>query len=161
MFNLRGNICGLAANLVKAVWAVGTTQGATGSLNSTNAITYVIDGIQYTLGAQTSKAIALATTPLVPFVQPVLTTCLYLIQVDSAQAVTIVPGTPVLATDLSNGAKVLAWPQPADNVAVVGAYRVTLASTATYQPGVTALNATNVTTTYYDLACLPSNPLTS
>ena len=158
MFNLRGNICGLAANFVKAVWATG---GTTTCFSSTNAITYVIDGIIYSLGAVTNKVIVLLPTSLVTFVQPVLTTCLYLIQVDSAQVVTVVPGTPVLATDLANGAKVLNWPQPADNNAVIGAFRVTLASAATFQPAVTAFNATNVTTTYYDLSCLPSNPLTS
>lgn len=161
MYNLNQSLVGVNANLIKAGLAIGTTQGSTGTIKTTTTTSYTIDSIYYSKSNTDNIAIVPAIAAQVNAIQAVLTTCLYLVQIDSAGAVTVVKGKEVLTSDLTNGSKVLEWPQPTDNRAVIGAYRVSLASTATYQFGVTALNASNVTTTYYDLVSIPSAPLTS
>ncbi len=120
-------------------------------------IDFAIDGIGY------HKADAATVAPFTAAaVQPVLTKCLYLVQIDSAGAITTVKGTAVLTADLVAGNKVLQWPRPAANKCPVGAVKITLASTATFTAGTTALDATNVTATYYDfVGGMPSAPLTS
>jgi hypothetical protein len=120
-------------------------------------IDFCIDGIGY------HKADAATVAPFTAAaVQPVLTKCLYLVQIDSAGTITTVKGTAVLTADLTAGNKVLQWPQPAAGKCPVGAVKITLASTATFTAGTTALDATNVTATYYDfVGGMPSAPLTS
>lgn len=119
-------------------------------------IDFCIDGIFY------NKADAATNLPLsAGVIQPVLTKCLYLIYVNAAGTVASVQGKPVLTADLTNGVAVLKWPDLPANVAPIGAVKITLASTATFTPGTTALDAANVTATYYDLFAVPGNPLTS
>ncbi len=120
-------------------------------------IDFAIDGIGY------HKADAATVAPFTAaVVQPALTKCLYLVQIDSAGAISTVKGTAVLTADLTAGNKVLQWPRPAANKCPVGAVKITLASTATFTAGTTALDAANVTATYYDfVGGMPSAPLTS
>jgi hypothetical protein len=119
-------------------------------------IDFSIDGINY------HKADAATVAPFTAgTVQPVLTKCLYLVCIDSVNTITTVQGTPVLTADLTAGTKVLKWPAYPASKCVVGAVKITLASTATFTPGTTALDATNVTATYYDLFNIPAAPLTS
>ena len=141
--------------------AVGIGDGAKTGVAITTALAFMIDGVRLAKGAAATN-LPLSAGPL----QPVLTTCLYLIYVNAAGTVAAIAVKPVLSADLANGAAVLKWPDmPAivsnGNVAPVAAVRITLASTATFQPGVTALDAANVTTTYTQLFSLPANPLQS
>lgn len=119
-------------------------------------VDFCIDGILY------NHADAATNLPLTAAaVQPVLTKCLYLICVNSAGTVTSVKGEAVLTADLTAGTKVLQWPVPTVDTCPVGAVKMTLASTATFTAGTTALDAANCTATYYDLHNVPSEPLTS
>jgi hypothetical protein len=119
-------------------------------------IDFCIDGILY------HKADAATDLPLTAdTVQPVLTKCLYLIVVDSGGTVSSVQGEPVLTADLTAGTKVLKWPACPASKAPIGAVKMTLASTATFTPGTTALDAANCTATYYNLFSVPTAPLTS
>ena len=119
-------------------------------------VDFSIDGILY------HKADAATVAPFTAgTVQPVLTKCLYLVCIDSGGTITTVQGTPVLTADLVAGNAVLQWPKPSASVCVVGAVKITLASTATFTPGTTALDASNVTATYYNLSRVPAAPLTS
>jgi len=117
---------------------------------------FCIDGILY------NKADAATNVPLTAAaIQPVLTKCLYLICIDSGGTISSVKGTAVLAADLTAGTAVLKWPDlPADKCAI-GCVKIALASTATFTAGTTALDASNVTATYYDLFSVPTEPLTS
>lgn len=159
MFNLNenskgGNLCHSKAGL-----AIGdTTKTGTNSFAAPNGAgtDFSIDGIMY------HKADAATVAPFtVAAVQPVLTKCLYLVCIDSAGAITTVKGTAVLTADLTAGTKVLQWPEVPASKCAVGAVKITLASTATFTPGTTALDAANVTATYYDLFAVPTAPLTS
>lgn len=119
-------------------------------------VDFVIDGILY------NKADAATNLPLTAATaQTALSKCLYLICVDSAGAVTSVKGTDVLTADLTAGTKVLKWPALPANKAPIGAVKIALASSGTFTAGTTALDAANVTTTYYDLFSVPTAPLTS
>ena len=119
-------------------------------------IDFCIDGILYNKGdAATNLPLTAATA------QTALSKCLYLICVDSSGTVTSVKGTDVLTADLTAGTKVLQWPQPTANTCPIGAVKITLASTGAFTAGTTALDAANVTATYYDLFNVPTAPLTS
>lgn len=116
-----------------------------------------IDGLAY------HKAEAATNVPLTAgTVQPVLTTCLYLVCIDADGTYVTVQGTPVLNADLDNGTKVLDWPTvPADNCPV-GAVKIKVENAATFTPGTTALDAGDVTDTYYNFAAgMPTRPLQS
>ncbi len=154
MINLNDIQRGGCFNLVRAGLAIG--DGAKTGPAIVNTITYLIDGVQYT---KTGAATVLPLTAAA--LQPVLTTCLYLIVINAAGTVTSIAGKPVLSSDLTAGTAVLKWPDLPSDVAPVGAVRITLASTATFLPGTTALDATNVTATYLNLFSLPAKPLTA
>lgn len=117
---------------------------------------YSIDGITY---SKTGAATVIPFTAL--GLQAALTKCLYLAVIDSSGTVTFVKGTAVLTADLTAGTKVLKWPTVPAGLCPWGAVKITCASTATFTPGTTALDAANVTATYYDLATIPTTPLTS
>lgn len=163
MYNINSqNVSGLAMAFSDAGIGLGTTQGATGTVKTTATLSFTIDSQWYSKAATDNIAVNPIAKPGGGSwdIQPVLTTCLYLLQIDSAGVVSSVPGKPVLSADLTAGSAILEYPMPSKDRAVFGAYRVTVASTATYYLGVTALNATNVTTTYLDLIGLPTNGVT-
>jgi hypothetical protein len=120
-------------------------------------IDFAIDGNAY------HKADAATVLPLTATtVQPVLTKCLYVMQVDAGGTVTSVQGVPVLTADLTAGKAALHFPEPTLGKCPFGAVKVETQSTATFTPGTTALDAANIVETYYDfLGGMPSNPLTS
>lgn len=123
---------------------------------TTVATVFCIDGISYARGAATTNLPMSAAAT-----QPILTKCLYLICSDSAGTITSVKGSHVLTADLVAGTKVLQWPELPAGKCALGAIKVTLANAATFTAGTTALNATDVTPTYYDLFNIPAAPLAS
>lgn len=119
-------------------------------------IDFCIDGILYNHGdAATNLPLTAAAA------QGLLTKCLYLIVVDYAGTVSSVKGTAVLTADLVAGTKVLQWPALPAGKAPVGAVKIAVTTTYNFTAGTTALDATGVTATYYDLFAVPTAPLTS
>lgn len=158
MFNLNEEAKGGTFCMSKAGLAIGDGAKTGISLASTvgTGTDYCIDGILY------NKADSATNVPLTAAaVQAVLTKCLYLICIDSSGTISSVKGTAVLAADLTAGNAVLKWPEVPANKCAIGAVKIALASTATFTAGTTALDATNVTATYYDLFSVPTAPLTS
>ncbi len=117
---------------------------------------YSIDGIMYNIADSATNKPFTADV-----IQPVLTKCLYLVCTDSSGTVTTVKGKAVLTADLTNGVAVLKWPEYPTSKCVIGAVKIACASTATFTAGTTALDASNVTATYYDLHNVPVANLTS
>lgn len=118
---------------------------------------FCIDGIMYhDVDADNQAMTALAA-------QAVLTTCIYLVTVNGSAtpALTITKGTEQLTADLTAGTHTLAWPTPPADSCPIGAFKVACASTATFTSGTTDLSAANLTVVYYDLASVPTAPLTS
>ena len=117
---------------------------------------FAIKGIIYTrAGAATVAPLTAATA------QGLLTTCLYLICLDSSGTLSSVKGTAVLSAALAAGTAVLHWPTPAADTCPIGAIKVVTANAANFTAGTTALDATDVTETYYNLLLVPEAPLTS
>jgi len=121
------------------------------------AASYCIDGIGYiTTAAATVKPLTAVATP-----QAALTKCLYLICVDASFNVTSVKGREVLVADLVAGNDVLEWPEVPVNKVAVGAVKVETGA-VTFTPGTTALDAANITETYYNIVGgVPVKPLAS
>lgn len=158
MNNLNNNSKGGTFCMSKAGLAIGDGAKTGIALASTvgTGTDFCIDGIMY------NKADSATNVPLTAAaVQPVLTKCLYLICINSSGTISSVKGTAVLTAALTAGTSVLQWPDLPTDVCPIGAVKITLASTATFTAGTTALDATNVTATYYDLFNVPTVPLTS
>lgn len=158
MDNLNNNSRGGTFCMSKAGLAIGDGTKTGISLASTvgTGTDFSIDGIMY------NKADSATNVPLTAAaVQAVLTKCLYLVCINSSGTISTVKGTAVLSADLTAGTKVLQWPDLPTDVAPIGAVKISLASTATFTAGTTALDASNVTATYYDLHNIPAAPLTS
>ena len=118
-------------------------------------VDYAIKGIFYHKADADNLAMTAATA------QAVLTTCVYLVCLDSSGNLTTVKGTEQLNADLTAGTAVLDWPTPTADTCCIGAVKVKCESTATFTAGTTSLAASNVTDTYYNLAAVPVAPLTS
>lgn len=160
MDNSTQSLVGGSFTIGKPTVVIGTAQGATGTVKITNAMDYCVDGAMYQKAA-TDNIPVNPITAQANLVSGLLTTCLYLLQINAAGTVSSVKGAEVLTADLASGAKVLQYPRPTDGNAPFAYFRVAVTTTYTYQFGVTALNATGVTTTYQDLFSVPSAPLTA
>lgn len=120
-----------------------------------NGTDYAINGLLYHK-ADTDN---IAMTALAA--QAALTTCLYLVQIDSSQAVSLKKGNEVLNTVLAAGNDVLHWPLPDASKCALGYFKVKCANAATFTSGTTDLSASDLTVTYYDVLVPPPAPLTS
>jgi hypothetical protein len=139
--------------------SVGLSAGTTTSkLDLNAAVDFSIDGVMYTSAIADETVITNSDTGVTFDTQAALTTCLYLVGIDSANAVTVTKGAEIVTADLGENAA-LHWPECPANDAPVGAFRVLAASGYTFIAGTTALDATGITTTYYDLSTVPTTAL--
>ena len=150
-FGRGGSFCLSMAGL-----AIGsTTTGIAIAAPNGAGVDFAINGQSYHKADAATAAITAAAA------QAVLTKCIYLICLNVSGTVSSVKGREVTTAALVAGTDVLDWPQRLVNTVAIGAVKITLASTATFTAGTTALNATNVTATYYNLFSIPAEPLTS
>lgn len=118
-------------------------------------IDYAIDGVAYHK-ADTDN---IAMTALAA--QAADTKCLYLVQIDSAGAVSLKKGVEELTADMASGKRVLHWPEPDDAKCPIGGFKIETDG-VTFTSGTTDLGAASITDTFYDFAGgMPSAPLTS
>jgi len=154
MFTANDQIRGLTLHTGNSALALGN--GSKLGVATVAATTFAINGIAY------SRAAAATDRPLTAdTAQGLLTKCLYLICSNSAGAITSVQGIAVPTLDIAAGNDVLQWPTPDSTTCVIGAVKIQTASTANFTPGTTALDAANITATYYNLCSIPAAPLTS
>lgn len=150
-------LSGQTGCFAKAGLAEGTT-AATIKIAAPNGagIDFAIDGKAYHKADTDSIAVTAHSQ------QAVLTTCLYLVQIDSDGTVSTKKGNEVLTAQLGEVGGSLQWPIPDDDKCPIGGYKVTLASTATFTNGTTDHSAANVTVNYIDfIGGLPARPETS
>lgn len=126
--------------MAKALLAEGTNAG---TIKTTNAISYSINGILYTKAA--TDNIAVNALPA----QAAGTTRWYLIQIDSAGAITL---------KQSAVATPLALPDPDNDKCPIGLLKIVTANAATFTAGTTDLGATDVVDTFYDITVSPGVP---
>jgi hypothetical protein len=164
------------------VLAINAASAAT--VKTTGAIVNAVDGIirsKAALSAQALSALAAADLPssgsgyVQPagitgfYVQPAQTTAYYVLVMNAAQTVKVVQGTwrktgvnaaipdfqPIITP---NGISVVGdgnVPDVPDGVVPFGMIKVACGSAA-FTPATTALDAANITFTFYDLMCLPA-----
>ena len=88
-------------------------------------------------------------------------TRIYGIFLDTAGAVSILPGPIVDSVELAAGRVALQWPDAPVGLCPIGGLRIALTAGTTFTPGGTDLSASGVTDTFYNLADMPANPLTA
>ena len=155
--------------------AAGLAEGTNANtIQIANNITYTIDGRFYSKATTDNIAISY-TGPSVyqaaaGGVQAVNggfsggvngSTRVYLICLNAAGTVSIVPGQIVYSAELAAGRVALPFPDAPAGVCPIGAMRIALTAGTAFTPGSTDLSATGVTDTWYDLMDVPANPLTA
>ena len=122
-------------------------------------IDYAINGIAYHAADADNIDTGVPVNTDISAVQAADTKCLYLVQLDSDGAMSVVKGKDVLTTDVTAGAGVQ-WPHPTDNRCPIGGVKVVTVA-VTFTLGTTNFDASGVTETYYDFAVgMPAVPQT-
>lgn len=125
------------------------------SADNGNGIDYAIHGIAY------HKATADNIAVTAHAVQAVSTSCLYLVQVDSAGTVSTKKGTEQLTASLGANLAIY-WPSPDEDKCAIGGYKIATSASVTFTNGSTDLGATGITDTFYNfIGGLPNAPQTS
>lgn len=141
------------------------TFGSAGLAEGTNANTFKIDtaeaGVMYAING---LAYHKADTDNIAFTthaaQAALTTCVYLVQIDSGGTISTKKGNEELNADLAAGKVALHFPEPDADRCALGAIKVKCENAATFTAGSTDLGASDVTDTYYNFALGgPARPL--
>jgi hypothetical protein len=151
--------------LTSGALANGTTAG---TIQTTATIAYTIDGTFSSKAATNNVPITMALDPV--YGQPTDgsftgavggSTRLYGFYMDAAGVISVRPGPVVNSLDLAAGTAPLQYPAPLKSRCNFGAMRVAVTASTTFVPGVTALNAAGVTTTFLNLMQFPGEPIKS
>ena len=139
-------------NFISGALAVGST---TTKVNLASAVDYSIDGQLY------HKAITADTFAHTNLgVQSADSTKYYLLSLDSAGTGLITPGNEVLTVNIGVGGGVVQpyLPKLASTQTPIGVIKVVTVA-VTFAPGVDAHTKAGVTTTYFNLSCVPTSGL--
>ena len=137
--------------LVKGKLAIGDPK-----FNVTGTLNYVIDGIMYnSTSPGSNNAFSTGHTALGN-----QEACVFGVWIDSSNVLSTTQGPIVSNTDVTAGKTVIPLPAVVDAKALVGLIKVRTA-VATFTPGTTCTNATNITSTKYDTFAMPVAPFTS
>lgn len=126
------------------------------TFNTANVINFTVDGVFNAKAILNNVAFSSGHSALAAGCA-----CLFAVWVSLTGTVSTTQGKVVATADLSAGTGKTAIPMPdviASN-ALIGLIKVVTAGAATFTPNTTALNATNVTATYYDTSQMPTVPL--
>lgn len=150
---------------VKATLAINAGSAAT--IKNTGAIIYSVDGVMYTKAALSAQSIAIthdqfgravASQPsLAAYVQPASSTVYYIVCLNAAGTVGVVQGGYSGQTITVGGQPFVSdgsMPVVPDSYTPVGVIKIVTGAT-TFTPATTALDAANVTATYFDVSTLP------
>lgn len=157
-----GNRCHTKATLA-------INAGSAATVKTTGATIFSIDGVLYTKAALSAQSIAVTHrfdgSPVSvadpAYVQPAGVTAFYVVALNAAGTVAVVQGSYAgqVIRDGNDLALVLTGtgdiPQEPAGYTAIGVIKVATAGAATFTPGTTALDATNVTATYFDVSVLP------
>jgi hypothetical protein len=150
MFNLSELIRGGTLCLSKAGLHAGTTSTIDIAAPDGAGVDYAIAGVLY------HEADSNTNAPTACALQAALTSCLYLVQLDTSHAITVVKGTEVLTANL--GLAPLEWPVPTASKCPIGGFRIDTATGYTFTSGTTTFNSNN-TATFYDFMAVPDAPI--
>lgn len=121
-------------------------------------VDFVIDGVLYHK-ADTADIPVVVTDEdgTAVSTQAALTTCLYLVQLDSSGNLTTVKGTEELSTELAAGDKSLKYPAPTADTCPIGWVKIVTEAT-TFLCGTDDFSKSLVTDTFGDLFAIPPHP---
>lgn len=139
-----------------------------GKIKTTATVTYTINGVFKSKGATDNVVLTYAG----PSVYSAASngsftggangsTRLYGVYLDAGGNFSVVPGPIVDTAALAAGSAALQFPGAKADAACIGAVRIAVTAGTSFVPGTTALDATGVTTTYYNLSSVPGEPLRS
>lgn len=152
--------------LASGALATGTT---TSTVKTTVAVPFLIDGLFYSKAITDNMSIAISQNSGV-YGDPGNgsftggangSTRLYGLFLDTAGALSAVPGPIVDTAALAAGSTPLQFPPVQRKKACIGFVRIALTSGTTFIPGTTLLGAAGVTTTYLNAGSVPAEPLTA
>ena len=148
--NLLGNFC--ASRVAVAIHGTNTE-----NILTTVAAVFAIDGIFYTLAAQTEIDLSAITVSSGVGTVADGYTKIFLIQLNSAGTITVNAGDAVLTADITAGTKDAAFPEPEDDKVAIAAVKVANATGSAFTLGTTDLDTVGITDTYYNLCRVPVN----
>ena len=161
---LLGNRC-----LSYATLAINAGSAAT--IKTTGTTTFSVDGILYTKAALSAQSFAIthdqfgrdvSTLPsLAAYVQPANTTVMYIVALNASGTVAVVQGGYAgQVLNLEGGVYTCdgRMPDVPSGYTAIGVVKIATGAT-TFTPATTALDAANVTATYYNVSVLPSASL--
>lgn len=157
------------ANMTLNVPALAINAAGAATVKTTNAIEYSVGGIGKSKAALSAQSIAVThdfqgtavAKGFKAYAQPAGTRAIYVLSVNAAGTVAVSQGTYVgqrlpkpgdLSVTMDGTGFVPAEPK---GYTAFGAIVISLANAATFTPGTTALDAANVSATFYDISVLP------
>ena len=162
--HVLGNRCHTKATLA-------INAGGAATAKTTGATIYSIGGVLYTKGALSNQSLAVThrldgtpvTTAEPAYVQPALTTAIYVVALNAAGTIAVVQGSyngqavtfkPDLTKIMTGDGDI---PDEPAGYTAIGAIKVVTAAATTFTPGTTLLDAVGVTATYFDVSVLPES----
>jgi hypothetical protein len=151
--------------------------GGAATVKTTAAPVYTVNGVAYTGSILAAQSVAITHdengNAYLGYVQPAGVTAYYTLALNAAGTVSVVQGmfagqkagtdpTVGVGPAYSMGASFIGGGRVPDVPAgytPFGVIKVVTAGAATFTPGTTALDAVNVTVTYFDVAVIPSSLL--
>lgn len=159
-----GNRCHTKATLA-------INAGGAATIKTTGATIFSIGGVLYSKAALSAQSFAVTHrfdgTPVTAaepaFVQPALTSVVYVVALNSAGTVAIVQGSylgqsitfkPDLSKIMTGDGDI---PEEPAGYTAIGLVKIDTAAATTFTPGTTLLDAAGITATYFDVAVLPDS----
>jgi hypothetical protein len=125
-----------------------------------NNVQFSIDGVFGTLAPVDNQGFTAGHTAITG-----CNVCFFALWVNNTNVVSTTQGAIVDPANLAGtgglAKDVIAFPDVVDNKVLLGLLRVKVGTGATFTPGTTNLNATNITATFFDTTVMPTKPLQS
>lgn len=162
---LNAAIRELVANRCHSKITLAINAGSAATVKNTGAVIYSVDGVMYTKSALSAQAITVTHNYTGAaggaYVQPANTTVFYVLCLNAAGTVAVVQGTysgqNLSGTSAGATAKGTGLiPNAPADYTPIGIIKIATGA-VTFTAGTTALDAANVTATYYDVSILPSS----
>lgn len=166
-----GAVRKVIGNMTHSAPILAINAGGAATVKTTGAIVSSFDGIMKSKAALSAQSIAVThdfngkpvASGFPAYAQPAGTRVVYVLSVNAAGNVAVSQGTYAGQRIAHRTDKSLLFdgtgdvPAEPDGYTAFGAIVINLAGAATFTPGTTALDATNVTATFYDIAVLPDS----
>lgn len=117
-------------------------------------VPYAIDGLTYTLTSGDGDVPLDGNTVTAGY------TALFLALVDASGTITVTKSGEVDNDELTAGSATIPWPEVTADTCPIGAIKIKNASESVFTGGTTLLDASDITSTFYNLFAVPPQPLT-